>query len=45
MYCNLVIQIFRYLSRTLDLKITFIADLEDDLVNYTDSDYIRLIDS
>ena len=43
-HCNLVIQIFRYLSGTLDLKITFTANSEDDLVGYTDSDYAGLID-
>ena len=41
-HCNLVIQIFRYLSGTLDLGIAFTADLEDDLVGYTDSDYVGL---
>ena len=42
--CNIVIQIFRYLSKTLDLGIAFTADLEDDLVVYTDSDYAELTD-
>ncbi len=37
-HCNLVIEIFRYLSGTLDLRIKFTADSEDDLVGYTDSD-------
>ncbi len=41
--CNLVIQIFRYLSRILDLGITFTADSEDELVGYTDSNYAGLI--
>ncbi len=44
MHCNLVILIFRYLSRTLDLGITFTSDSEDELVGYTDSDYAGLID-
>ena len=43
-YCNLVIQIFRYLSRALDLGITFMANSENDLVGYTDSDYAGLLD-
>ena len=43
-HCNLVIQIFRYLSETLNLGITFTSDSEDELVGYTDSDYARLID-
>ena len=43
-HCNLVIQIFRYLSGTLDLGITFTADSENDLVGYTDSDYAGLLD-
>ena len=43
-HCNLVIQIFRYLSGTLDLGITFTADSKDELVGYTDSDYAGLID-
>ncbi len=40
----MVIQIFRYLSRTLNLRIAFTADSEDELVSYTDSDYAGLID-
>lgn len=43
-YCNLVIQIFKYLFGTFELGITFTDDSEDDLVDYTDSDYIGLID-
>ncbi len=43
-HCNLVIQIFSYLSGTLDLGTTFTADSEDDLVGYTDSDYAGLVD-
>ena len=41
---NLVIQIFRYLSGTLDFGITFIVDSGNDLVGYIDSDYAGLID-
>ncbi len=44
-YCNLVIQIFRYLFRTLDLGITFITNPKDKHVDYTDFDYVELIDS
>lgn len=44
-YCNLIIQIFRYLFRTLDLKINFIANSEDDLVGYTEFNYAGFIDS
>ena len=43
-HCNLFIQIFRYLSGTLDPGITFTADSEDDLVGYIDSDYAGLTD-
>ena len=43
-YCNLVIQIFRYLSGTLELGITFTVDSKDKLVGYIDSDYAGLID-
>lgn len=43
-YCNLVIQIFRYLSKTLKLGITFTASWKDKLVGYTDSNYAELID-
>ena len=43
-HCNLVKQIFRYFSGTLDLGLTFTADSEDDLVGYTDYDYGGLID-
>lgn len=43
-YCNLIIQIFRYLSGTFDLEITFTANSEDDLVDYTDLNYTGLID-
>lgn len=42
--CNLVIQIFRYFSRTFKLGITFTANLGDDLVDYIDSDYVGLMD-
>lgn len=44
-HCKLIIQIFRYLSGTFDLVITFTADSEDTLVGYTDSDYAGPIDS
>ncbi len=43
-HCNLIIQIFRYLSGTFDLGITFTADPEDELVGYIDSDSAGLID-
>ena len=39
MHCNLVVQIFWYLAWTLELKITFKLDSEDELVGYTDSDW------
>ncbi len=44
-HCNLVIQMFRYMSGTLDLGITFTPNSEDEPVGYTDSDYAKLIDS
>lgn len=44
MHYNLVIQIFRYLSRTLNLKITFTTNSKNKLVGYTDSNYTELID-
>ncbi len=43
-HCSLVVQVFRYLSGTLDLGITFQADSSDELVGYTDSDYAGLVD-
>ncbi len=43
-YCNLVVQVFRYLSATLELGITFNTNSENDLVSYKDSDYARLVD-
>ncbi len=42
---NLVVQVFRYLSATLGLGITFNANSENDVVSYTDSDYAGLVDS
>lgn len=41
---NLVLQIFRYLSKTFDFKITFTAKSEDNLVGYTDLNYAGFID-
>lgn len=41
---SLVIQIFRYLSGTLDPGITFITNSEDKPVGYTSSDNAKLID-
>ena len=41
---NLIIQIFQYLAGTLDLGITFRADLTDELVKYTNSDWAGLKD-
>lgn len=43
-HCNLVVQVFWYLSPTLGLRITFNANSENDLVSSTDSDYKRLVD-
>lgn len=43
-YCNLRFQIFRYLSKTLDLRITFTTNSKDKLIGYTNSDYTKLID-
>ena len=43
-HCNLVVQVFRYLSATLGLGITFNSNSENDLVGYTDSDYAGLVD-
>ena len=43
-YCNLVVQVFRYLFATLGLGITFTANSENHLVGYTDSDYAGLVD-
>ncbi len=42
--CNLLIQIFRYLARTLELGITFKSDSTDELVGYTASDWAGLKD-
>ncbi len=38
-YCNLVIEIFWYLTETLELEITFKSNVTDELVGYTDSDW------
>ncbi len=43
-HCNLVVQVFWYLSSTSGLGITFNANSENDLVGYTDSDYEGLVD-
>lgn len=43
--CNLIIPIFRYLSKILDLRISFTANSKDKLVKYIDFDYARLIDN
>lgn len=43
-YCNQVIQVFRYLSGTLELGITYTTDSKNKLVGYTDFDYARFID-
>ena len=42
--CNLLIQIFQYLAGTLELGITFKSDSTDELVGYTDSDWVGLKD-
>lgn len=42
-HCNLVIQIFRYLFKIFNLKIILIANSENDLINYTNSDYTKLL--
>lgn len=31
------------MSKTLNVKITFTGNLKDDLIDYTDSNYIKLI--
>ena len=41
---SVVTQIFRHLSGTLDLEITFTTDSKDDLVSCTDSDYAGLLE-
>ncbi len=38
-YCNLVMQIFRYLAGTFELGITLKSNVTDELVGYTDSDW------
>ncbi len=40
--CNFVTQIFRYLAGSLELGITFRSDVTDELVRYTDSDWVYL---
>lgn len=45
MHCSLVVQIFRYFSNFLDLKITFKANSSDKLIGYSNFDYIGLINS
>ncbi len=43
-YCNLEMQIFRYLAGTLELGITFKSNITDELIGYTDSDWAGLKD-
>ena len=45
MHYFLVVQIFRYLSGTLDLGIIFMANSNDKLIGYSDSDYAGFVDS
>lgn len=42
-YYNLIIQLYRYLSKTLNLKITYITNSKNNLVDYVDSGYAELI--
>lgn len=43
--CNLIIQIFKYLFKILDFRISFTANSKNKLVDYIDFDYTRLIDN
>ncbi len=42
--CSLVVQVFRYLFGTLDLRITFQADSSYKLVSYSHSDHSSFVD-
>ena len=37
--------VFRYISETLDIELTFINDTVDNLIRYTDADFAEVIDS
>ncbi len=43
-HCNLIIQIFRYLTETLELEIIFKSNITDELVGYKGSDWAELKD-
>lgn len=42
---NLVIQIFRYLSKTFDFKIIFIINSKNEMISYINSNYIEIINN
>lgn len=44
-YCNLIIKIFRYLSKIFDLRKIFTANLKNYLVDYTNFNYAKLLDN
>ena len=37
--------VFRYISETLDVELTFTDDAANDLIRYTDADFAEVIDS
>ena len=37
--------VFRYISETLDIELTFTNNAADDLIRYTDADFAEAIDS
>ena len=37
--------VFRYISETLDVELTFINNIANDLIRYTDTDFVEAIDS
>ena len=37
--------VFRYISETLDVKLIFTDNTTDDLIRYTDADFVEAIDS
>lgn len=43
-HCNLIISIFRYLLKIFDIEIIFIINSKNNLINYIDFNYIKLID-
>ena len=44
-YLALLKTVFRYISETLDIELIFTDNAADNLIRYTDTDFVRAIDS